>query len=377
MGNLCCNSTKKDSSEILTNEVPKYTEEKRISRNLRRISNPPNDILPTHTNYGDHKDIDSPNIIPGKSTDQKTNIKDRNSVTSPRVSVHMKQNGNQNSIKSEQNTNYKVSNKTPGGSNKEINIVDGSKPTAIIRKPTTVFENVSVSVKDSVSEPDYSYRGEKVKVNDIVDELINFSYVRCNRNVLYEKNSYELEKLDYNSQEYYQMAVLFYETNKNKHFFKIHSIEKVHNPYLALQYELNKIQLYEKNIQFKEVLMFHGTKKSNIDSICQKNFDWRLSGTSTGCKFGEGVSFSPIAYYATHYGDTTYNKVMIAAHVLVGECCEGYKNMLVPHLGCDTSVNSKKEVFVKFDDNTFYPAYLIHYRGIDEAALKKRSGKKF
>lgn len=417
MGNNCCNFEDEEdllgnSSEIYSNVTSTVIDAPRIStednRNRNRIIKQPNDrLLERCRSYTEYKNIiDSP---PSRyrSIEENTSFRERNSFKSPNVIAHIDQNEKYrdgNSMKplnivasrthTERNTNYKVRNETPEENinNREINIVDASSQfRAMIEQATIVWKNVSVQAKEStniISKPDYSQSrlvedlpnnntvdtlqiGEQVYVNNILHRLLNVNYVQSNRSVLDRRNLYELEKLDYNSQEYRQLEALFYKTNKR--FFKIHSIEKVHNSYLAMQYELKKIELTKRNIQFEERKMYHGTKKCNIDSICQKNFDWRLTGTSRGCKFGEGVSFSPIAYYATHYGDTTYNKVMIVAHVIVGDCCEGYRNMLIPHLGFDTSVNKKKEVYVKYDDNSFYPSYLIHYGGIDEKAANKKS----
>lgn len=43
------------------------------------------------------------------------------------------------------------------------------------------------------------------------------------------------------------------------------------------------------------------------------------------------------------------------------KCCEGTDNTIIPPNGYDTTTNSKKSVFVKYDDDTFYPAYVVTY----------------
>lgn len=108
--------------------------------------------------------------------------------------------------------------------------------------------------------------------------------------------------------------------------------------------------------------LFHGTDRKNLGSICTNNFNWRRYGKNKGHRFGKGVSFSPISFYATHYGDQDIKKrVMIVAKVLVGNDTIGNKNIDFPPFPYDTTTNFKKDVYVKYVDNEFYPAYIIHY----------------
>jgi hypothetical protein len=141
----------------------------------------------------------------------------------------------------------------------------------------------------------------------------------------------------------------------------VENIVEVHNSYLKKAYHKKKRAKRFEYGQVSEGLFFHGTVKANLDSICTYNFDWRLYGSSTGHKFGKGVSFSPSAKYASHYSHDTYHKVMIVANVLIGRICEGYKDMTVPPRGFDTSQNDKETVIVKYDDNEFYPSYKLYY----------------
>ncbi|CAG9839184.1 unnamed protein product [Diabrotica balteata] len=195
---------------------------------------------------------------------------------------------------------------------------------------------------------------------EIVTQLLNtFSnfYINLTDDV------YQLERLREESLEYQRIKSIFFQSNKS--FFKLHSIEKVHNPYLLIQYGLKKYEYTRKRISYRETLLFHGTKKANIDNICRNNFNWRLKGTVVGSRFGQGVCFASVAYFSTHYCDEGYNKVMIIANVLIGSSCRGNTNMTIPPYNFDTSTNDKQNVYVKYNDNTFYPTYLIHFGGID------------
>ncbi|CAG9839155.1 unnamed protein product [Diabrotica balteata] len=202
-----------------------------------------------------------------------------------------------------------------------------------------------------------------VQDNNLLNEIYQAYSSRTLTKLMDNQNVYNLEILNELSNEFKTVKRLFFSTNKK--FFRVHNIERVHNPYLLMQYELKKLEYVKRGISLEEKLLFHGTQKSNIDGICQENFNWRLKGSYKGYIFGQGVSFSPIAYYSTHYGDNTYNKVMILASVLVANCCIGSANMKIPPFGYDTSVKENYHVYVKYDDNTYYPRYLIHYGGND------------
>lgn len=84
--------------------------------------------------------------------------------------------------------------------------------------------------------------------------------------------------------------------------------------------------------------------------------------------YGKGVSFSKNCNYAANYCDeTTQDKVMILAKVLVSKSCVGDKHMVLPPDGYDTSQKSNNEiVVVKYEDNEFLPLYKIYFHLIHE-----------
>ncbi|CAH1975941.1 unnamed protein product [Acanthoscelides obtectus] len=179
-----------------------------------------------------------------------------------------------------------------------------------------------------------------------------------------DNNTYCTEPIENGTLEYQEVATQFKSTNKK--CFKIDYIEKVYNVYLYLQFRL-KEKAKASRLQYPITAnLFHGTRACNIIGICQNNFDWRLRGTALGHKFGQGVSFTNISNYATHYGDLKRpKKVMILAQVLVSGTCIGNSKMVIPLECYDTATNHNNQVFVKFEDNEFYPSYVIHYRGFD------------
>lgn len=82
--------------------------------------------------------------------------------------------------------------------------------------------------------------------------------------------------LDPTSKDFRNISQLF--THNNKKCFKITKIETVLNPFLLVQYNMKKRVYKIKEVPVKETILFHGVRKSNIDSICKSNFNWRLYG---------------------------------------------------------------------------------------------------
>ena len=50
-----------------------------------------------------------------------------------------------------------------------------------------------------------------------------------------------------------------------------------------------------------EKRLFHGTSPDSVEAICKENFDWRLSGTATGTKYGQGSYFAVKASHSQNY----------------------------------------------------------------------------
>ncbi|XP_035806110.2 protein mono-ADP-ribosyltransferase PARP11 isoform X2 [Amphiprion ocellaris] len=133
-----------------------------------------------------------------------------------------------------------------------------------------------------------------------------------------------------------------------------------------------------KDIQEKR--LFHGTKITNVDSICKYNFDLRLAERGV---YGKGIYFAKYASFADKYsmcsmdplpvdGGNKHNrptKIMFLARVIVGKSTVGQANFLKPdheslintHDSCVNDINNPN-IFVIFDPNQIYPEYLIHYK---------------
>ncbi|CAH1268981.1 PARP12 [Branchiostoma lanceolatum] len=174
--------------------------------------------------------------------------------------------------------------------------------------------------------------------------------------------------------EYQQVKTLF--EQQGMPGTPIINIKRVQNPYLWSAYVRKKAQMKKQNggTDPEERQLFHGTRPEVVDAICLQNFDWRLSGTSTGAAYGQGSYFSTSSKYSNDYAQQTSRgrRTMFVAKVLVGAYTKGESNLRRPPplnpsepMGktFDSCVNSRSDpkIFVIFDSAQCYPEYLIEY----------------
>lgn len=105
--------------------------------------------------------------------------------------------------------------------------------------------------------------------------------------------------------------------------------------------------------------------------ILAENFDWRRCDKKKS-KFGQGVNFATNSYYASHYPDkpSSEAKVIIVANVLVCNTLVITENpkqrkIVVPPHEYDSTKNENGQVLVKYDDNEFYPAFVVWYKNVE------------
>ena len=119
-----------------------------------------------------------------------------------------------------------------------------------------------------------------------------------------------------------------------------------------------------------ERLLFHGTSSDVIDAICKHNFDHRCHGKN-GTKYGKGSYFAVKASYSNNYC-SGMTRFIFLARVLTGEFKQGDESLHRPPLKdpsnpasdlYDSCVDneSSPSIFVIFNDEQCYPAYLITY----------------
>ncbi|XP_018332621.1 poly [ADP-ribose] polymerase 11-like [Agrilus planipennis] len=187
-----------------------------------------------------------------------------------------------------------------------------------------------------------------------------------------DMNTTKLVDLVPHSTEYEEVSSKFYMyiKKKSRKNFYITKIVKIQNPYLLAAFQIKKEEIRTKFGHVNTMELFHGTKRGNVSSIRNENFNWRLHGKSLGHRFGKGVSFSPISFYSTHYCDksNSVEKVMFLAFVLLAASCTGNEKTFLPPPTFDTTQKPNGDVIVKYEDNEFYPAYEIYFRELNYAS---------
>ena len=121
--------------------------------------------------------------------------------------------------------------------------------------------------------------------------------------------------------------------------------------------------------------LFHGTDPKYVDIICKQNLDFRLAGGRFGTLYGQGSYFARDAEYADKFAssDDDGNKYMFLVKVLCGKWITGNGTFKRPppidprdsssdlYDCCVDNVDNPK-IFCVFDQNQYYPSYLIRYK---------------
>ncbi|XP_070561328.1 uncharacterized protein [Ptychodera flava] len=153
---------------------------------------------------------------------------------------------------------------------------------------------------------------------------------------------------------------------------KINAIERIQNPHIWDKYQRQKKYMVQKNGDIGlQVNLFHGTDEQSVTKICRQNFDFRVAGKNATL-FGHGTYFARDASYSDRYSsdDDHGQRHMFLAYVLVGRYTVGQRSYKRPpeintRTGelYDSCVNRQNDptVFVIFDREQCYPAYLINF----------------
>lgn len=177
-------------------------------------------------------------------------------------------------------------------------------------------------------------------------------------------DGYQLLELSAHSSEYIGISEHFKTSMKN---VKIEKIKRIENPRLWDTFQRKKLTMQDK----EEKLLFYATSRAHVESICANNFDWTLHGPHE-TKYGKGFYFTKDAIYAHKncpFG--AKNTVMFVARVLTGSFVQGNVMYTSPPAPYDSCVDTKSNpsVFVIFQKEQFYPAYVIEYSEVDKACV--------
>eukprot|EP00102_Acyrthosiphon_pisum_P018324 XP_008190031.1 PREDICTED: poly [ADP-ribose] polymerase 12-like isoform X2 [Acyrthosiphon pisum] len=142
---------------------------------------------------------------------------------------------------------------------------------------------------------------------------------------------------DYDDYEYSRKS-FFTKIDSN---FNILKVQKINNPQLYGLYLLHKEEMKLDNSigDVREETLFHATSVKNAKSIARNNIDWRLTGR------------------------TRFGKAFVVVKVLVKkfETTGINYDLEIPSTNCDTTLGNEGNVYVKYDDHTFIPKYIVHY----------------
>ena len=160
------------------------------------------------------------------------------------------------------------------------------------------------------------------------------------------------------------------------------SVERIQNQWLWEKYHFSKQRMSEKYGGIvNEKDLFHGTSSTPPEKIfkSEQGFDFRFCSRGM---WGTGTYFAVNASYSNSYAYTTgARKQMILAKVLTGETCQcnqdsslkkppvksrsklsGSRNAFEDELYDSVKGNTKgSDIFVIYDHEKAYPAYLITY----------------
>ncbi|XP_050053160.1 uncharacterized protein LOC114119596 [Aphis gossypii] len=148
----------------------------------------------------------------------------------------------------------------------------------------------------------------------------------------------------------------------------ISKIKQVYYPQMYGMYLLREEEMkLEVGRRVQEKLLFHVTTESRAMESLSSGLDWRRTQRN---KFGCGVSFSDNADYANYYADKSPSedtRVIMICCVLVRETYvvprqNDGNDLIVPPDFADTSVSHTGHVYVKYNDNEFYPLFFAFYR---------------
>ncbi|XP_071941022.1 protein mono-ADP-ribosyltransferase PARP12-like [Antedon mediterranea] len=184
--------------------------------------------------------------------------------------------------------------------------------------------------------------------------------------------SFQLVDVKVGSTEYNEVKRLFNQTCNNP----ILKIQRVQNEELWEDYQKKQERMIKKLPPGTTVerRLWHGTRDYHAQAICQQNFDFRCSGSSSGTAYGQGSYFARDASYSTGYARAANDgrRFMFLAKVLVGEYTIGNPSHRRPPAKIqagnlkslyNSCVNQTSEpsIFVIFDKDQMYPEYLLQF----------------
>ena len=194
-----------------------------------------------------------------------------------------------------------------------------------------------------------------------------------------QETEFKIILLDPEKSEFARIAEKFFKTMPNA---EIMSIEKIQNRDLWRKYS-DRAQQIKNEPQMqncKEKLLFHGTRNTDPKEIYKgdSSFDSKFSRQGM---WGNGNYFAVNASYSNGFAHSVHGtdmKKMLVAFVLTGLSCyrESDRNLTMPPYRSEqddpsgirrryhsvNGVTGGTTVYITYDNNQAYPAYVITYR---------------
>ncbi|CAH2272630.1 TCDD-inducible poly [ADP-ribose] polymerase-like [Pelobates cultripes] len=195
---------------------------------------------------------------------------------------------------------------------------------------------------------------------------------------------YEKVSLSFKDMEFVRVYNYFHKTMSESQYM-ILDICRIQNYFQMEKYARKKDYmsriLSETENNNLERYLFYSAHYALVENICRQNFDARVIGKHTP-QYGEGCYFFKSARYAHNFihASPCGHCFMFLAKVLVGCPTVGYPSLRRPpplnpedtaSLLYDSCVSRLKDpnIFVLFDDDQFYPYFLIRYCKIRKANI--------
>ena len=195
-----------------------------------------------------------------------------------------------------------------------------------------------------------------------------------------QENCFGLKPVDHSSSEWLHIRDRVNRTLKKA---SIIEIQQIHNTWLWDAYTQSKLRLSTKNKGCtNDKLLFHGSRQTRPEQIykSEKGFDFRFANQGL---WGEGAYFAVNAEYSDKYAYELSDgrRQFFLALVLTGICrsCEQDKSLKKPPLKDSDKVGNNNmftderydsvrgktggsDVYVVYEHDRAYPAYLITYK---------------
>lgn len=161
---------------------------------------------------------------------------------------------------------------------------------------------------------------------------------------------------------------------------EIRSIEKIQNHELWSKYSDRVQQIKNEPQDCKEKLLFHGTRDTDPKDIYKGDSSFDVKFSRDGM-WGKGIYFAVNASYSNTYAHSvrgTNMKKLLVAFVLTGLSyhCKPDSNLTMPpyrsaqddptdirrRYHSVNGVTGKSAVYITYDNNQAYPAYVITYQ---------------